>query len=95
MLVEYVKDKEGKNLSKSAYKILQVFEERGKNLDEISVSDLISSLDLSTRAIHYSLERLIQKEILNKRSLLEDMRQTRYKVSDNLINQMNKKNYQV
>lgn len=95
MLVEYVKDQEGKNLSKAAYKILQVFEEKEEKGNEISVSDLISELDLSTRAIHYSLQRLIDKRILDKRPLLEDMRQTRYKVSETLIAQMNKTNYQI
>ena len=95
MLVEYIKDKEGKNLSKAAYKILQVFEDKEENADEISVSDLISALDLSTRAIHYSLQRLIDHRILDKRPLLQDMRQTRYKVSETLIAQMKKTNYQM
>lgn len=87
MLVEFVKNKEGRNLSKSAYKILEMFENKGEN----SISEIKSELDFSTRAIQYSLQRLTEKEILDKRPYLQDMRQSRYMLSETLIAQMNLK----
>ena len=85
LLVSFVKSKEGRNLSKSAYKILEIMEKK----DNVSsASEIISELNMSTRAIHYSLHRLVERNILERRPYLEDMRQSRYRVSETILVQM-------
>ena len=84
MLVNLIKDKEGKNLSKSAYKILEIIEKK----KETSASEIGAELHISTRAIHYSLSRLVERNILEKKPYLEDMRQTRYFLTESIIAQI-------
>jgi DNA-binding MarR family transcriptional regulator len=81
MIVNFIKTKEGKNLSKSAYKILEVLEKK----KVISSSEIVSELHISTRAIHYSLRRLVERKIVDKRPFFEDMRQTRYSISESIL----------
>ena len=78
MIVKFIREKEGRNLSKSAYKILEIFESQ----DVTSAKELTSHLDFSTRAIHYSLQRLVERKILDRKPYLNDMRQTRYTLSE-------------
>ena len=78
MLVKFIREKEGRNLSKSAYKILEIFEDK----EITSASELTSQLEFSTRAIHYSLHRLVERKILDRKPYLNDMRQTRYTLSE-------------
>ena len=85
LLVNFVKSKESRNLSKSAYKILEVIEKKN---NVSSASEIISELDISTRAIHYSLQRLVERNILERYPYLADMRQSRYRVSDHILMQM-------
>lgn len=81
LVVKYIKDKEGRNLSKSAYKILEVIEKKEKT----SASEIVSELKFSTRAIHYSLQRLVERDIINRQPFLDDMRQTRYCLSESIL----------
>lgn len=79
-LVSFIKKKEGKNLSKSAYKILEIVEQK----EVISASEIVNELEISTRAIHYSLQRMVERNILERKPYLKDMRQTRYSLSENI-----------
>lgn len=81
MAVDVIKSKEGRNLSNSAYKILEIIEEKGS----INASDLTSELSVSTRTIHYSLKRLLEKQIIERRPYLRDMRQTRYSLTKDVV----------
>ena len=83
-LVSLIKDKEGRNLSKSAYKILEVIERK----QVTSASEIVKELDISTRSIHYSLRRMLERNILERRPYLEDLRQTRYSISEKLITEL-------
>ena len=83
-LVSLIKDKEGRNLSKSAYKILEVIERNHVT----SASEIVKELDISTRSIHYSLRRMLERNILERRPYLEDLRQTRYSISEKLITEL-------
>jgi DNA-binding MarR family transcriptional regulator len=84
MAVEYIKSREGRSLSNSAYKILEIIEEKGS----INASDLTNELTVSTRTIHYSLKRLLEKSIIEKRPYLLDMRQTRYSLNKDILEQI-------
>lgn len=83
MIVNYIKDKEGKNLSKSAYRILEIVEKK----QITSAKEIVSELEISTRAIHYSLRRLVDRKILDRKPYLEDMRQTRYSLTESILSQ--------
>ena len=83
-LVSLIKDKEGRNLSISAYKILEVIERK----QVTSASEIVKELDISTRSIHYSLRRMLERNILERRPYLEDLRQTRYSISEKLITEL-------
>lgn len=84
LAVDYIKNQEGKSLSGSAYKIIEIIEKKGY----ISASELTNELNISTRTIHYSLKRLMEAKYINKRPFLNDMRQTRYSISDDLIEKL-------
>ena len=84
MAVDFIKSKEGRNLSNSAYKILKIIEEKGS----INASDLTAELSVSTRTIHYSLKRLLEKSIITRRPYLQDMRQTRYSLNEEVMDQV-------
>ena len=84
MAVDFIKTQEGKSLSGSAYKIIEMIEKKGL----ISASELTNELSISTRTIHYSLKRLMEAKYINKRPFLNDMRQTRYSISDEVIEKM-------
>ena len=88
MAVEYIRLKEGRNLSNSAYKILEIIEKKGS----INASDLTNQLTVSTRTVHYSLKRLLEKSIIEKKPYLLDMRQTRYSLNDEIVQQMYRMN---
>ncbi len=79
--MDFIKNQEGKGLSGSAYKIIELIEKKGI----ISASELTDELDISTRTIHYSLKRLLEAKYINKRPYLNDMRQTRYTISEEII----------
>lgn len=79
-LVNLIRIREGNNLSKSAYKILEIIEKK----EVISPSEIVDELDVSTRTIHYSLHRLLEYQILERKPYLGDMRQSRYKISEQL-----------
>ena len=81
MALDFIKNQEGKGLSGSAYKIIELIEKKGI----ISASELTDELDISTRTIHYSLKRLLEAKYINKRPYLNDMRQTRYTISEEII----------
>ena len=81
LVVSYIKNKEGRNLSKSAYKILEVIEKK----QTTSATEITAELKYSTRAIHYSLQRLVEREIIDRRPYLDDMRQSRYCLSENIL----------
>ena len=89
-LVSLIKDREGRNLSKSAYRILEVIERKTviEQKTGTSASEIVKELDISTRSIHYSLRRMLERHILERRPFLEDLRQTRYSISENLILQL-------
>jgi DNA-binding MarR family transcriptional regulator len=86
MAVDFIKNQEGKALSGSAYKIIEIIEKKGF----ISASELTSELEISTRTIHYSLKRLLESKYINKKPFLNDMRQTRYSISDEVITSLEK-----
>lgn len=77
-LVNFVKIREGKNLSRSAYKILEIVEQK----EVISPSEIIEEMEVSTRTVHYSLHRLLERNILERKPYLGDMRQSRYRISE-------------
>ena len=84
MALDFIKNQEGKGLSGSAYKIIELIEKKGI----ISASELTDELDISTRTIHYSLKRLLEAKYINKRPFLNDMRQTRYTISEEIIEKL-------
>lgn len=84
MALDFIKNQEGKGLSGSAYKIIELIEKKGI----ISASELTDELDISTRTIHYSLKRLLEAKYINKRPYLNDMRQTRYTISEEILEKM-------
>ena len=86
MALDFIKNNEGKGLSVSAYKIIELIEKKGI----ISASELTNELDISTRTIHYSLKRLLEARYINKRPYLNDMRQTRYSISDEVREKVEK-----
>ena len=86
MAVDFIKNQEGNNLTGSAYKIIELIEKKGF----ISTSELTAELEISTRTIHYSLKRLMEAKYINKRPYLNDMRQTRYSISDEVIKNVEK-----
>ena len=88
LVVNFIKDKEGRNLSKSDYKILEFIERQHST----SASEIVSELKFSNRAIHYSLQRLVEREIIDRRPYLNDMRQTRYCLSDLILTEFRARN---
>ena len=84
MAVDFIKNQEGKALSNSAYKIIELIEQKGL----VSASEITNELEISTRTIHYSLKRLMEAKYINKKPYLSDMRQTRYSISDEIIEKM-------
>jgi len=84
MALDFIKNQEGKGLSGSAYKIIELIEKKGI----ISASELTEELPISTRTIHYSLKRLLEGKYINKRPYLNDMRQTRYTISEEIIEKL-------
>lgn len=84
MALDFIKNQEGKGLSGSAYKIIELIEKKGI----ISAHELTDELDISTRTIHYSLKRLLDSRYINKRPFLNDMRQTRYTISDEILEKL-------
>ena len=80
MALDFIKNHDDK-LSTSAYKIIELIEKKGI----ISASELTNELSISTRTIHYSLKRLLEARYINKRPYLSDMRQTRYSISEEII----------
>ena len=86
MAVDFIKNQEGNNFSGSAYKIIELIEKKGF----ISTTELTAELDISTRTIHYSLKRLLEAKYINKKPYLNDMRQTRYSISDDVIKKVEK-----
>ncbi len=87
-LVNLIRKKEGKNLSRSAYKILAIIEQK----EITSASEIVKEMDVSTRTIHYSLRRMLERNILERKPYLEDMRQTRYSISERLLTELGNKN---
>lgn len=81
MAVDFIRGKEGKKLSSSAYKILEIIEKKG----DVSATELTNELDVSTRTIHYGLKRLVEKGIIDRKPYLFDMRQTRYSLANSLM----------
>jgi len=79
-LVNLIKRKEGKNLSRSAYKILEILEQK----ETVSPSEIMKEMEVSTRTIHYSLRRLLERNILERKPFLGDMRKSRYMISEKL-----------
>ena len=86
MAVDFIKDQEGKSLTSSAYKIIELIEQKG----HISTSELTAELNISTRTIHYSLKRLLEAKYISRRPYLNDMRQTRYSISDEVLERVEK-----
>lgn len=84
MAVEFIKDQEGKSLSGSAYKIIELIEKKGN----ASASELTKELDISNRTIHYSLKKLMEANYINKTPFLNDMRQTRYSINRSFIEKL-------
>ena len=84
LALDFIKNQEGKGLSGSAYKIIELIEKKGI----ISATELTNELDISTRTIHYSLKRLLDGRYINKRPFLNDMRQTRYTISEEVLEKL-------
>ena len=84
LALDFIKTQAGKELSGSAYKIIELIEKKGI----ISASELTNELDISTRTIHFSLKRLLEGKYINKRPYLNDMRQTRYTISDEVLEKL-------
>jgi DNA-binding MarR family transcriptional regulator len=83
MAFEWIKNQSEKSLSGSALKILEIL---AKN-EEVSATDLKNQLQCSTRTIHYALKTLQERQIIEKKPYLYDMRQTRYVISRHLLEQ--------
>jgi DNA-binding MarR family transcriptional regulator len=83
MAFEWIKKQNDKSLSGSALKILEILVKR----EEVSASDLKNHLNCSTRTIHYALKSLQERQIIEKKPYLYDMRQTRYVISRKLLEQ--------
>lgn len=86
MAVDFIKNKEGKSFTNSDYKIIELIEQNG----HVSTSELTAQLNISTRTIHYSLKRLLEAKYINKRPNLNDMRQTRYSISEDVLERTEK-----
>lgn len=90
MAVEFIKEKAGKSLSHSAYKIVELIEQKGN----ASASELTNELDISNRTIHYSLKKLMEANYINKTPFLHDMRQTRYSINRAFIEKLRVETFQ-
>ncbi|MFX1251092.1 MAG: MarR family transcriptional regulator [Promethearchaeota archaeon] len=67
------------NLSPSAWAILSLLEKEGP----LSSSEIISQMDCAARTVRYALKSLLNKNLVNKKSLIYDMRYTKYSLSLN------------
>ena len=81
MAIEWLKAIKSYHLSESAHKILDHLEQKGN----ASASELHTKLNVSTRTIHYALKNLMEKDLVDKKPYLKDMRQTRYSLNTNKI----------
>jgi DNA-binding MarR family transcriptional regulator len=91
MAVDWLRENEPsvKKLSASAYKILKILEQKGN----VSASELTSELNVSTRTVHYALKTLMEKNIIDRKPYLFDMRQTRYTLHKTLVKKIVNENF--
>ena len=67
------------NLSPSAWAIISLLEKEGA----LSSSEIISQMDCAARTVRYALKSLLSKNLVKKKSLIHDMRYTKYSLSSN------------
>ncbi|MFX0062309.1 MAG: winged helix-turn-helix transcriptional regulator [Candidatus Hermodarchaeota archaeon] len=67
------------DLSPSAQAILSLLEKKG----DLSSSQIISQMEFSARTVRYALKSLLNKNLVKKKSLIYDMRYTKYSLSSN------------
>lgn len=64
-------------LSSSAQAILFLLQQEG----DLTSSEIIKQMDFAARTIRYALKNLLSSNLVEKKSLLDDMRYTKYSLS--------------